>query len=375
MKKSMFLLLWGLVLCTALTAQTISINLTNPGNFSRNKEVVSINWKDLVSKDPKLKADNFKVIDAATKKEVPFQLEYKGLNTVQNLLVQVTIGPDQVIRLTLIPGKPSIFPVAAFGRYVPERMDDFAWENDKMAFRAYGKALESTKENAFGMDVWAKRTDKMIINDWYKTGDYHKDHGDGLDYYSVGFTLGAGDIAPYINQSIIFSKNYRTWKVLDQGPLRFTFQLGYEDWNVDGKMVKVLKTILLDAGSQLNRVEAVYSFSGAADLPVVMGIVKRKDPGSVMMNEVDGIMGYWEPQHGDDGTIGVGVLSLQKPAMMSAENGHLLTHSSAKNGEPVVYYSGAAWSKSTDIKTAEQWFRYLNSFQLKLEKPVVVRVQ
>ena len=34
--------------------------------------------------------------------------------------------------------------------YVPERKDDFAWENDKIAFRAYGKALRKTK----GQCLW-----------------------------------------------------------------------------------------------------------------------------------------------------------------------------------------------------------------------------
>ena len=30
-----------------------------------------------------------------------------------------------------------------YGRYVPERKDDFAWENEYAAFRMYGPALKS----------------------------------------------------------------------------------------------------------------------------------------------------------------------------------------------------------------------------------------
>ena len=33
----------------------------------------------------------------------------------------------------------------AFGRFVRERFDDFTWENDKVAHRTYGKALETWK--------------------------------------------------------------------------------------------------------------------------------------------------------------------------------------------------------------------------------------
>src|SRR5699024_9190524 len=122
-------------------------------------------------------------------------------------------------------------------RYVPERKDDFAWENDRIAFRAYGKALEGTNEDAHGFDVWVKRTDQPVLNRRYKGNDYHNDHGDGLDYYHVGLTLGAGNIAPYTNDSIRYPGNYRKWKVLDNGPIRSTFQLFYDSWKVEGKDV------------------------------------------------------------------------------------------------------------------------------------------
>ena len=40
-----------------------------------------------------------------------------------------------------------------FGRHVPERKDDFAWENDRIAFRMYGPALEADGEISSGIDV------------------------------------------------------------------------------------------------------------------------------------------------------------------------------------------------------------------------------
>src|ERR1700676_4219083 len=64
----------------------------------------------------------------------------------------------------------------AFVRYVPERMDDIAWENDRIAYRLYGPALEKHEATGSGIDVWVKSTRKMIINEWYRRGDYHADH-------------------------------------------------------------------------------------------------------------------------------------------------------------------------------------------------------
>src|SRR6476661_8292692 len=220
MKKTTFC---SLLICLLFfaNAQQKKIVVTNPLTIQRQEEVVELPWLQITKAYPGLDTARFKVINSITKKEVPFQLEYKGMKEVQNLLVQVSVPAKGAVTLQLVSGKPKAFPAKTFARYVPERKDDFAWENDKIAFRMYGKALESTpKEMAHGVDVWVKRTDRLILNERYKRGEYHVDHGDGMDYYHVGLTLGAGDIAPYINDTIWFSKNYRNWKILDNGPLR-----------------------------------------------------------------------------------------------------------------------------------------------------------
>lgn len=334
-----FLLLFP-ALAVPVMAQTGSskatITVSNPLAADRNNAVVGVSWAAIKAKYPQIDTANFKVINAVTKKELPFQLEHRGEKEVQNLLVQLSLKANGSSKLFIVAGKPAAIVKKTYGRYVPERYDDFAWENDKVAFRMYGKALEVRKDNAFGTDVWVKRTNKLVINDWYKTGDYHTDHGDGMDYYSVGLTLGAGDIAPVVKDSIYFALNYHNWKVLDNGPLRTTFQLGYDAWDVAGKSVKVVKTISLDAGSHMNRVEAVYSYNGDA-LPVVVGIVKRKEAGSILMDEQKGILAYWEPQHGADGTTGVATIVTGEQQGMGTDKKHLLTYTSAKNNHPVVY--------------------------------------
>lgn len=352
-----------------------TIIVSNSSDIARVGEVLSINWATIITKYPGIDTANFKVLDAATKKEIPFQLEHKGEVVIQNLLVQINVKAKGTAKLLIVAGKPAAITKKTYGRYVPERYDDFAWENDKVANRMYGKALETRKDNAFGIDIWVKRSSKLVINDWYKTGDYHTDHGDGMDYYSVGLTLGAGDIAPYVNDSVYYSKNYHNWKVLDNGPLRTSFQLGYDEWNVAGKPVKVVKTISLDAGSHFNRIQADYTYSDGADLPAVIGIVKRAEPGVILMDEKQGIMGYWEPEHGADGITGVATIIPGGKVKMNTDKVHLLTHTLVKGKEPVVYYNGSAWSKGNEITTANEWFKHLDTFNQKLNQPLKVNVQ
>src|SRR6476660_2546767 len=130
-----------------------------------------------------------------------------------------------------------------------------------------------------------------------------------MDYYQVGITLGAGDIAPYYKDSIILSKNYHHFKVLDNGPLRSTFQLGYDPWKVGDMDISATKTISLDAGSQLNRIEVKYKIVGAGEGDVVAGIVKRPQESPVLLDQQNGIIGYWEPEVKDKGIMGIGLLT------------------------------------------------------------------
>ena len=50
-------------------------------------------------------------------------------------------------------GKPAHVDPMTYGRFVPERKDDFTWENNRSAFRVYGPALEATGEISNGMDL------------------------------------------------------------------------------------------------------------------------------------------------------------------------------------------------------------------------------
>ena len=374
LNKSFFLLF--LLLPLALFAQTKkTISIENNTVNDRKESVVAIKWESIVSHYPQIDTTNFIVINAVTRKQIPYQLEHRGDKVIQNLLVQVSVKAKSVVQLSIQKGKPEAFKIKTFARYVPERMDDFAWENDKIAFRTYGKALEKTKGDAYGNDIWVKRTDKMILDKRYKSEDYHKDSGDGLDYYHVGFTLGAGNMAPYVKDSVRYSGNYHQWKIMDNGPLRSTFKLSYDAWDIDGLKVVATKTISLDAGSQLYRLENVYTYADTKPLPVVVGIIKRPETGILSLNEQDGIMGYWEPKHGEDGTTGVGVILTTPVSTMLVDKVQSLAKTEVKSKEPIVYYTGGAWDKAGEYTNAVQWFDYLNKFAKDLKNPLIVSIK
>ncbi|UTN02783.1 DUF4861 domain-containing protein [Flavobacterium bizetiae] len=367
--------LLAFILPLAALAQTkATITIQNNSIVNRKESVVAIKWKTVLSSFPQIDTANFVVINSITKKQIPFQLEHHGQTAIQNLLVQIDIKAKSSLHLFIQKGKPELFTAKTYCRYVPERKDDFAWENDKIAFRTYGKALEKTEGDAYGYDVWVKRTSKLVLNDRYKRDDYHIDHGDGLDYYHVGFTLGAGNMAPFVKDTIRYSGNYHHWKILDNGPLRSTFQLSYDTWNAGGIKVKAVKIISLDAGSQLSRIENIYTFDDNNPMPVVVGIIRREKQDIIGLNEQQGIMSYWEPASEKDGITAVGSILSTPANKMWVDKEQLLAKTSVRNNEPIVYYSGAAWDKAGQITNSKQWQDYLDHFNQELQNPLIISV-
>lgn len=354
--------------------KNIIISLKHTATRAQRGQVVSLPWKEIVKKHPSIDTAIFKVINQSSKKEVVFQLEYQGNKEPQNLLLQVDLIPGKIGQYIIVDSPHADFVSQTYGRYIPERKDDFAWENDKIAFRVYGKALEGTKENANGIDVWVKRTNKLIINERYKLQDYHTDHGDGVDYYHVGLTLGAGNIAPFLNDSIYYPNNYRTWEVQDNGPLRTTFKLTYEPWNVAGAAVSMTKTISIDAGSQMSKIAIQLSTTSRDSLPVVVGIIKREGEADYYFDRSNGIMAYWEPRDAKFGTTGVGCIFPNPAQEMQVTKEHFLTKFTVKTNSTINYFSGAAWDRANEITNAKAWYAYLNEYKLNLTTKVTAFV-
>lgn len=368
--------LMGFVACasTKSVAPPLRVAVSNPSKMDRKSETIEINW-DKLGLLSKITNNEIIVKSAESGDEVASQVIYNGKSIPQSLIFQTDIEGLATKKFIIQAGKPQNYESKTFGRQVPERFDDFAWENDKVAFRMYGKALEGNKGMAKGIDFWAKKTTKMIVNELYKGADYHRDHGDAVDAYHVGMTLGAGDAAPIVGDSIIFPVNYTSYKILDQGPLRFSFKLIYNASNVDGKSVKETKTISLDAGSQLNKI--TNSYETDSRLKIAAGVTKHKNDGIKKIDKTNNFVAYWDKGDGGDGNgfMGVGVIYPQKNVLDFKETKqHLLILANTDAKNEFSYYQGGCWSKSGDFNDEKIWFDYLNNYSQNLMLPLVVKV-
>ena len=141
--------------------------------------------------------------------------DYDDYHKPDILIFQADFAPDETKTFTITAGKKRAYTredFRAYGRFVRERFDDFAWENDRIAHRTYGKALITWKGEPLtssSIDIWSKRTEKLIINDWYMIDNYHADHGDGVDVYSAGPTRGCGGNGIWSNGQLFIPTNFR----------------------------------------------------------------------------------------------------------------------------------------------------------------------
>ncbi len=297
------------------------------------------------------------------------------------LLFKVDLAPGESRRfLVLAKGKLSEAPAAharTFCRFVPERMDDFAWESDRIGHRMYGPGLVTGEGTvSSGIDVWVKRTRKLVIDSWYKSGDYHKDRGEGLDGYKVGPTRGCGGLGIWDGKQLHNSGNFIRQRVLENGPIRSSFELTYDAWDAGGRKVSEVKRISIDAGSRFSRMQSVFATDGDKPLQIGIGITKRKGKdGKFSKDESQQSMAYWEPADKVNGNTACAVIVPEGFQSFAEDKENHLAIAEVKPGQPLFYLMGAGWSKSGDFAKAEDWLAAVRRERQRLANPLKVEVK
>ena len=281
-----------------------------------------------------------------------------------------------------------------YARMVPERFDDVAWENDRIAHRMYGFALNTPaaggeRLRGSGIDVWAKRVTYPIIDRWYPKGhdQFHKDgEGEGLDLYSIGGSRGAGGTGVWDGTKLWTSDNFVDGQMLSNGPRRAAFKLNYApfDAGAQGRVAET-KQFTVDCGRNFDAVESVFDFPdndaivgiGISEHPAVEGF-----PAAVLTKDPDGRwMSFWEDNQ--DGGLGIAVILANDatPTGFAHEdapggkgNANNLLLVKAKDDVPLRYLTGAGWTKSGQFDGRAAWERYVKEFAARAQKPLSVTV-
>lgn len=382
----------------AVAASALTVTVTQQLPSARPAETITVPWAAVARALPGALLQQLAVKDA-TGRSLPYQVTNIAPQAKDPSGAGVAYG-ELIFQHDFAAGEKSatftiekistvapVFPAQVSARYVPERLDDFAWENDKIGHRTYGPALAApalpgiSKEVLVtsGLDVWCKRVSYPIVDRWYNKGHdhYHKDEGEGMDMYQVGASRGCGGTGVWVNQQLYVSRNYKSWKVIANGPIRAIFELTYEAWPAAGLMVSEVKRFTVDAGHNLDQIESTFTVTGAKEITVGIGLNKTPtDKGqepqiTLTPNPADGSLTQWVVQK-TNGSLGTAVIV---PAgflgLAEDERNHLLLAKVA-TGQPLRYYAGAGWSKAGEFSTPQAWHDYVAAWAARAAWPVQI---
>lgn len=398
MKKASFLIAFiALLFSSCCKENALIVQVNNPSALDRERESIEIKLDDIKNalEDKNDTACSFVVYDAQGL-EIPSQLVLSSTPAV--LLFQATVKAGDSCTYTIKKGEPMPYETMVQTTFMPRRKDDMSWENDKISFRMYGPALVTDPKEGMvsgGLDIWVKRTSKLVTQQWYQDefdgkSTYHHDNGEGLDFYAVGTTLGAGALAPYVDDKLwLVGNNFVSYKILENGPIRTTFALEYETYDCNSKALSETRTISLDAGSHLNKFSVLYKGNDGEVIPVAAGFpfrgFEQKKPGKKELHSIDdcnsiaydktlGYVAYAEPEHAENGILFLGSLMPEGSDQALIGQGHVLNSSQATIGKEFVYYSGGGWSKG-GFRDLAAWTAYMKDFALKLREPLKVNLK
>jgi len=361
---------------------SVVIAVANPLGQPRSSEIVAVALNDLRKLVPSLDGRNSVVTDEAQRPVVSQLVDNDGDEKPDDLIFQADFVPNGTRIFTVQAGLRLPVPREQFkvyGRFARERHDDFAWENDRIAHRMYGAALETWAAEPLtssGVDVWCKRTRKLVINDWYMTDNYHQDTGEGADLYSVGKSRGCGGTGIWSEGKLHVSRNFIDTRVFANGPIRLVFELGYAPWNAGGQPVSERKRVMLDAGKNFGRFENTFKVEGR-DASLLLGIgIAKHETGSVSVDKRAGSLVSWERLKGNNGQLGCAIVTARDKIVDYQQTAtDFLLIAQASTTASTSYYAGFAWDKSGDITDVAAWNEQVRAFASGLETPLSITLE
>lgn len=387
MKSNTLLFCFAILVATTACSfkkKTLIITIENPIGLERTFETVELN-KDI------LKLDDLDIIGIrdieSGKEQITQTIDTDGDGVSDQILFQpkITAHSKRQFEVFYIKKNETINATNyCYSRFVPERTDDYAWENNRVAFRTFGPTAQKMKEDSIpggtlssGIDAWLKKVEYPIINKWYKkeletNGTYHEDTGEGLDNFHVGLSRGVGGIAVKADSIYYTSKNFVNYKTITNGPIRSSFYLEYANWDASGKLIKESKIISLDLGSNLSK----FTSSIEGTDKISAGLTLHEKDGEITTNSKNGWISYWQPHSNSE--LGTAIVA-NKNAFLGYEKydveiedlSNAYAHLKVKDNQ-VVYYAGFGWKESGQFNSKAEWENYLSLFSKKINNPLKV---
>ena len=353
--------------------QDMKVSVSNTSEMDRTAETVELDFGNIVASHPEITAENVVITDAAGV-QIPSQVYTEDYGMVK-LIFQADVPAGQTVEYTIKADEREAYDTLVFSRYVPERLDDYAYENNRIAGRVYGPALSDPR--TLGPDIWLKRVESLVVDKRYELNDYHHDHGDGMDCYKVANTLGGGALAPYEDEKIVLGDNYETYNRICNGPIRTKVVFTYKPFKADGNTVTLKRELTVDANTNFIKISNWFN-APVEELPVVLGavlhdVIDRED-GDHYIAFTEKASDSADPEA--DGNISVGLVvdAAEDAVEVGTMDGHAVLKYTVTPGKRADVWTGSGWSKG-GIESPEAWNKIVKDFAYAQAHPLEVTVK
>lgn len=266
-------------------------------------------------------------------------------------------------------------------KFVTERKEDFAWENDQIAFRIYSRAFVHNRA-ASGVDLWPKSVDYSIIDKRYWENNnkisYHKDHGEGCDFYNMGNGRGIGGTAFWYDGKPVLPEQYTNYRIYRNDSDRIDFRLDFQPLKVGDDIIYSTKRIEMVKGTPFYKVTETLESGSGKDITLAIGVTNF-GKAKVSADKQRGILTIVEDYEHPEGIYGRKVIPTVKQTTVCSgimvdpaklvdittvgKDEYVLV--TVKSGESVVYYAGALWNQqlyngSAYLSGAKYWSKYIS---------------
>ncbi len=369
----------------ALAAESLTVKAVNQLQIARASQTIELTAAQLAPLG-ETNLEKIHVRDAAGNELIcqAVDVDYDELHKPDIVIFQSDFAPGETKTFTVMSGNRQQYrpeDVKAYGRFVRERFDDFAWENDLIAHRTFGRALETWKGEPLtssSIDIWSKLTPKLIVNEWYMMGDafYHHMTDNGGDDYTSGATRGDGGNGLWAEDRLWVAKNFVNSRELANGPIRVMFELDYEPFDVNGMKVAETVRVTLDAGSQMDHYHVTFKPENSGEpLTAAVGLKKVKGE-QADFDAAQGTLAIWEPMEANRGMQGVAaIVDPKKLVKQTGDKSNNLLLVRVEPDNAVDYWAGFAWDKAGKITTQDDWKKYVDEFAQGIQSPIEVTVQ
>lgn len=399
------LLLLSLISYSCKQKEKIYLKFSNESDLARINEVVYIGYNDLVNLTGDIPADHLPLFIHEDDTLVSQNTDQNRDGIPEEILVEISLDPrsSKDVRMDLV--QAANFPVFssktnlhfAFRESPTVEIDTASrvqttdtqvtqkvfqlegpvWENDKVGFRNYFDLRN-------GMDIFGKQVSGMVLDTIGLGGNYHVINPWGMDILKVGNSLGAGSIGLEIKGKLyrIGDNGHGKFERVYEGPLKSEFRFDFDDWQADGRIIKLTQYISITAG-QYAFASDVYSDVKDSSLILVAGIVNKLSSALYHEQVSPGhmLIATHDRQSENNAYLGMGILVPAQHYIDYAEapeTGDGITETyyariKLNPDTPSRFYFYAGWETSNpEFGEMAAFISMMKKDAIKLENPVII---